>query len=121
MLKFRMGWKAVLYCQRLKTPTKGREYVISGHPFTVAPDKDGIIPGRLLYRSPGWDTTITTNEWALLYSLKDPCELYHLPSDPNQEKNVIKEHPEEAKELYSYLIKFMRENKQQQSNLLSRD
>jgi arylsulfatase A-like enzyme len=91
--------------------TKGKDFVISGHPFTVAPDKNGIIKGRPPYRSPGWDTTITTEEWALLYSLKDPCELYHLPSDPGEERNVIKEHPEIAKRLHADFVKFLKEKK----------
>jgi arylsulfatase A-like enzyme len=90
---------------------KGREFVVSGTPFTVPPDKNSVIPGRPTYRAPGWDTTITTEEWSLLYSLKDPCELYHLPSDPNQEKNVIKERPEVARELHSLFVKFMKETK----------
>jgi arylsulfatase A-like enzyme len=88
---------------------KGRDFVISGHPFTVAPDKNGVIAGRPPYQSPGWDTTITTEEWALLYSLKDPCELYHLPSDPDQKRNVIKQHPEVAKKLHSKFVKFLKE------------
>jgi arylsulfatase A-like enzyme len=88
---------------------KGREFVVSGHPLTGKPDSNGVVPGRPSYHLPGWDTTITTEEWALLYSLKDPCELYHLPSDYNQQKNVIKQHPEVAKELHSYFVKFLRE------------
>ena len=57
------------------------------------------------------DATITTDEWSLLYNV-DPGEswLYHLPSDPKQEKNVINEHPEVAHQLHKLLVKFMREN-----------
>jgi arylsulfatase A-like enzyme len=90
---------------------KGREYVVSGHPLTGKPDKNGVVPGRIPYALPGWDTTITTQEWALLYSLKDPCELYHLPSDPDQHKNVIKKYPEVAKKLHAHFIDFLRETK----------
>ena len=53
-------------------------------------------------------TTITTNEWSLLYS-PEPGEswLYHLPPDPKQEKNIINQHPEAARELHQLLVKFM--------------
>ena len=53
-------------------------------------------------------TTITTNEWSLMYS-PEPGEsrLYHLPSDPKQEKNIINQHPEAARELHQLLVKFM--------------
>ena len=36
--------------------------------------------------------------------------LYHLPYDPKQEKNVICEHPEIARELHQLLIGFMRDH-----------
>jgi hypothetical protein len=53
-------------------------------------------------------TTIITNEWSLLYS-PEPGEsrLYHLPSDPKQEKNIVNHHPEAAGELHQPLVKFM--------------
>ena len=37
----------------------------------------------------------------------DEPRLYHLPSDPKQEKNVINENPEVARELHQMLVKFM--------------
>lgn len=56
----------------------------------------------------GSDTTITTEEWSLLY-YPEPGQswLYHLPSDPKQEKNVIEKHPDVARELHQMLVKFM--------------
>ncbi|GAG93087.1 unnamed protein product, partial [marine sediment metagenome] len=71
---------------------KGREFVISTQPFsntgTIIRSVDG-----LQRESAGSDTTITTDEWSLLYS-SEPGQswLYHLPSDPKQQKNVINEH-----------------------------
>jgi arylsulfatase A-like enzyme len=90
---------------------KGRKFVISGGPFTAPPDKNGEVPGRASHLLPGWDTTIITEEWSLLYSVKEPAQLYHLPSDPKQEKNVIKDHLEVAKEIHSYFVKFLKDNK----------
>jgi arylsulfatase A-like enzyme len=90
---------------------KGREFVVSGIPFNDPSDEVHVINEQAPSIAWGWDTTITTEEWSLLYSLKDPCELYHLASDPNQEKNVIKERPEVARELHSLFVKFMKETK----------
>ena len=89
------------------TSTKGREFVISTHPFA----NPGIIIRSVdgqARETIGSDTTVTTDEWALLYS-REPGEswLYHLPSDPKQEKNVIAEHPEVAKELHQMLVRFI--------------
>lgn len=68
---------------------KGRDFVISTMQF--------ITP----------DVTVTTEEWSLFFS-DEPGEswLYHLPSDPGQEKNVIKQNPEVARELHRLLVKF---------------
>ena len=65
----------------------------------------GKVTGKMNVES---DTTVTTEEWSLLYSSR-PGEswLYHLPSDPKQEKNVINEYPDTARELHQMLVKFM--------------
>ena len=77
---------------------KGRDFVVSASPFP-----------RQEKRTP--DITVTTDEWSLLY-YPEPGQswLYHLPSDPGQEKNVISEHPEIARELHQLLVKFMRDH-----------
>ena len=36
-------------------------------------------------------------------------ELYHLPSDPGQEKNVIGDNAETARDVHGFLVKFMRD------------
>lgn len=87
---------------------KGREFVISMHPFTNPSEAIRSVDGRLRM-TVGTDTTITTDEWSLLYSIEGEPWLYHLASDPKQEKNVIHEHPEVAKELHQLLVKFMRD------------
>ncbi len=92
------------------TSEKGRDFVISTHPFAnsgvIIRSVDGIERTTV-----GSDTTITTDEWSLLY-FPEPGEtsLYHLPSDPGQEKDVINEKPEVARELHQMLVKFMTDN-----------
>jgi arylsulfatase A-like enzyme len=89
---------------------KGREYVVSTHPFSNPADIVSSVNGQKRVDMTGSDTTVTTEEWSLLYCLMRSPMLYHLPSDPRQEKNVIQQYPEVAKELHRLLVDFMREN-----------
>ena len=90
------------------TNLKGREFVISTQPFSKPGQITRQVDGRERKMMVGSSTTITTDEWSLLYST-EPGEswLYHLPSDPKQEKNVANQHPEVARELHQLLVKFM--------------
>ena len=88
---------------------KGREFVISNGPFANSPDPASAVGGKKSNDQPGCDTTLTTEEWSFIYSTLAPPELYHLPSDPKQEKNIINERPEVAGELHQLLLKFMRD------------
>jgi len=87
--------------------TKGREFVVTTHPFSNPRQVIRSVDGQER-ETEGSDTTITTKEWSLLYH-PEPGQswLYHLPSDPKQEKNVIEGHPDVARELHQMLVKFM--------------
>jgi arylsulfatase A-like enzyme len=89
---------------------KGREFVISTQPFSKPGQITRQVDDRERQMTVESSTTITTDEWALLYSTK-PGEswLYHLPSDPKQEKNVAAQHPDVARELHQHLVTFMHE------------
>jgi len=55
-------------------------------------------------------STIHTAEWTLIYSVADDeAELYHTPSDPKQESNVIKEYPQVAQALHAKFLRFLQE------------
>ena len=57
---------------------------------------------------PGEPITITSEEWALVCPLGvDGRELYHLPSDPDETRNVIAEHPDVAKRMHAAFVEFM--------------
>ena len=88
--------------------TPGREYVISTQPFSKPGQVTRQVDGRERKMMVGSSTTITTEAWSMLYST-EPGEswLYHLPSDPAQEKNVAIEHPEIARQLHQHLVEFM--------------
>jgi arylsulfatase A-like enzyme len=89
---------------------KGRDFVISAHPFTNAGAIVRSVDGQQR-EIIGSDVTITTEEWSLLYSI-DPGQswLYHLPSDPKQQRNVINEHISVAQDLHQKLVNFMKES-----------
>ncbi len=88
----------------------GREYVVSGLPFTNQGSTVRWVDDQMRLAEKDTSVTVTTNEWSLIYGTEPGLsELYHLSSDPKQEKNVINEHPEVAKELHQQLVKFLRE------------
>lgn len=93
---------------------KGRDFVISTHRFCAPGDKLNSL-GYPILTETGSDTTVTTDEWSLLYSPGAPSWLYNLKSDPMQEENVASEHPEVAQELHAMLVKHMYATKVEES------
>lgn len=91
------------------TNLKGREFVISAGPFSNPADTASLVDSQTRLDTAGSDTTVTTDEWSLLYSVTGAPLLYHLPSDPQQDKNIISQRPEVAGELHQLLVKFMDE------------
>ncbi len=92
------------------TSTPGRDFAITTVPFANPGDPVRSVDNirRMLQQAPA--TTITTGEWSLVYSVGDGLsELYHLPSDPSQQKNVVGDKPEAARELHQHLVRFMRD------------
>jgi arylsulfatase A-like enzyme len=88
----------------------GREYVITGCPFINAGDTDQLVDHLLRKCVVPSMTTITTDEWSLLQDCAPGgSELYNLKSDPEQERNVIGQNPDIARDLHQYLVKFMQE------------
>ncbi|MBA7584168.1 hypothetical protein ES708_26121 [subsurface metagenome] len=88
----------------------GREYVVSGPPFANVGEEVAWVDGWLRIMEKDSSVTVTNNEWSLIYAVEPGLsELFYLSSDPKQEKNVINEHPEVARELHQQLVKFLRE------------
>ncbi|MFC1948051.1 sulfatase [Chloroflexota bacterium] len=90
----------------------GREYVIGALPFVNAGETMRTVDD--VERRSEWASgaTITTDEWELLYDVEPGfSELYNLKSDPKQEKNVIQERPEVAREIHSLFVDFMKDTK----------
>ena len=89
--------------------TPGREFTITTVPFANPGDPVRSVDNirRRLGHAPA--TTVTTDEWSLVYSVGDDLsQLYHLPSDPGQRNNVISEKSDIARDVHRSLVEFMR-------------
>jgi arylsulfatase A-like enzyme len=88
----------------------GREFVVSTIPFANPGDRVRSVDNVSRSLMSGLVTTVTTQDWSLLYSV-DPgkSELYHLGTDRQQANNVIRERPDVAEELHGLMVKLMRD------------
>ncbi len=98
--------------QRMNDPsTNGRDYTVTTVPFANPEDDVHSVDSvrrRLVHSSTV--TTVTTDEWSLLYSDEEGrSELYNLKSDPSQLNNIISAEAETAKDVHRLLVEFMRE------------
>lgn len=87
------------------------DYVYSGRFSRLAGGRDAA-------QFDGWaggdqvaePATVASEEWALVCPPGvEGRELYHLPSDPAQERNAIAEHPETAERMHRALVDFLGE------------
>jgi arylsulfatase A-like enzyme len=70
---------------------------LAADPYTWFEQARGIKP-----------STINDGEWALICGARDvPPELYHLPSDLAQARNVFAEHKDEARRLHAAYVQFL--------------
>jgi arylsulfatase A-like enzyme len=89
----------------------GRDFVVSAAPFVNGGDMVRQIDDIRRETEKDSTATITTADgWALLYDTEPGgSELYDLNSDLKQEKNVIGDYPDKAREIHQLFVKFMRE------------
>ena len=86
----------------------GRDFAVSTVPFANPGDAVDSVDNvrRNLGMAPV--TTVTTDEWSLLYSIDEGMsQLYHLPSDPRQKVDAIGSNPDIARSVHERLVKFM--------------
>jgi arylsulfatase A-like enzyme len=97
----------------IKDPSKpGREQTFTACPFINAGDTDQLVDHILRKCLVPSMVTVTTDQWSLLYDCEPGgSELYNLKSDPDQEKNVIGQYTDIARELHKSIVKFMRDTK----------
>jgi arylsulfatase A-like enzyme len=84
----------------------GREFVVTSWPLYNAGEITKAVDGfERWVKEPLSSTISTRDEWTLIYSGEgQPVELYHLLSDPKQEKNLVSEKPEKAQELLNNFV-----------------
>jgi arylsulfatase A-like enzyme len=88
----------------------GREYVVTTHFLGNPGETVRMVDDNERKMTMANTPTITTSEWTLLCAVEAGLsELYHLTTDPNQEKNVINEYPDKAHELHQLFVQFMKE------------
>ncbi|MBM3957369.1 MAG: hypothetical protein FJ313_04890, partial [Gemmatimonadetes bacterium] len=89
---------------------EGYECVVTTVPFANRGDRVRSVDNTSRPLVSGVVTTLTAGEWSLLYTVEPGMsELYDLSADPRQERNVIHEEKETARELHQLLVKFMRD------------
>ena len=92
------------------TKHPGREFTISTIPFANPGDRVRSVDNVSRPLTAGLVTTVTAGDWSLLYSVEPGMsELYHLPSDPGQQKNLAHVERETAGEIHRRLVGFMRD------------
>jgi arylsulfatase A-like enzyme len=88
----------------------GREFTVSSIPFANPGDPVRSVDNFLRMLKAPTVTTITSENYALLYSPEEGLsKLYDLSLDPGQLKDILADQPDVGKELHQYLVKFMRD------------
>ena len=88
----------------------GREFTVSSIPFANPGDPVRSVDNFLRMLKAPTVTTITSGNYALLYSPeRGQSKLYDLCLDPGQQNDIISDQADVAKELHQYLVKFMRD------------
>jgi arylsulfatase A-like enzyme len=88
----------------------GYEHVFSSSSFVNAGGTDNSVDSVMRHTEHDSMATVTTEDWTLLYdTAPGGSELYNLKSDPKQEKNVIANHQDIARELHQLLVKYLRD------------
>ncbi len=93
-------------------PGEGREMVVSAVPL-MNPGQDlAVVDSYYRVVREFQPVTITVPDWSMLYSARDePLELYHLPSDPRQQRNVAEENPGTVREMHGRYVELLKELK----------
>lgn len=103
--------QSLLPAMRDSKHESARDFAISTVPFANPGDRIRSVDNFAREMSASLVTTVTSGGYSLLYSMDDGrSELYHLPSDPGQQSNIISANMTTAKELHQLMLKFMRDN-----------
>ena len=88
----------------------GRDFTVTTVPFANPGDSVHSVDNFMRSLDVGLVTTISTEEWSLLYSGDEGrSELYNLVRDLAQTNNIIGENIDTAKDIHDHLLKFMKD------------
>ena len=88
----------------------GREFTVSSIPFANPGDPVRSVDNFLRMLKAPTVTTITSADYSLLYSPeRGQSKLYNLSLDASQQRDIISDQPDVAKELHQYLVRFMQD------------
>jgi arylsulfatase A-like enzyme len=91
---------------------KNWDFVITSYPLDFMNEPIEIVDADERKIQAKRPSTVSTNDWSLIYSIEgEPAELYHLPSDPKQQKNLIAERTDIAKSLLNKYVSLLEEAK----------
>jgi len=87
----------------------GREFVVSAMPLVNPGEMIGIVDGLMRRVIDFQPATITSRDgWSLLYAAQgQPLELYYLPDDPGQQRNVASEQPDVVSRLHAQYVQLL--------------
>ncbi len=98
-----------------------RDFVVTSLPLYKPGEKTRIVDDWERKIKEPQPSTITTEEWTLLYSnASSPAELYNTKDDPTQSNNIIFENWETAKDLHHRFVSLLEQLGTDESNLNSR-
>jgi arylsulfatase A-like enzyme len=87
------------------------DFVVTSPPLKGIWESTHVVDSMERQIEDVWTSTITSKEWSLLYSIEgEPAELYHLPSDPKQEINLINEEKELAQKMLDKYVSLLNES-----------
>ena len=90
--------KSILPTLRGKARGKLRPYAITSWPLGTDPDADVL-------------SLISDQQWALFYrGVGGKHELFHLPTDPKQKKNLLRKNQDVADKMLKGYVKFLKEH-----------
>ena len=105
-----MGRGLVPPAEGRDTSTPGREFTVTTVPFADPGDPVRSVDNFRRKLESSLVTTVSTDEWVLLYTTDEGMsQLYHLPTDPGQECNVIADNTDVARGVHQHLVNFMRD------------
>ena len=88
------------------------DFVVTSHPLIKQGETTQVVDGHTRRIHQCLPSTVTSEEWSLIYSIEgEPAELYYLPNDSKQERNLLHEKNDVASDLLAKFVSHLRDAK----------